>query len=50
MKFVDIPDVKRITNEPDNSTVIFSDGKITQEGVEIRKIELLQYKIKKMKS
>ena len=47
MKFVDIPDVKRITNEPDNSTVIFSDGKITQEGVEIRKIELLQYKIKK---
>ena len=47
MKFVDIPDVKRITNKPNNRTVIFSDGKITQDGVEIQKIELLQYEIKK---
>ena len=47
MKFIDIPDVKRITNEPDNRTIIFSDGKILQEGVEIQKIELLQYKINK---
>ena len=30
----------------DNRTVIFSDGKITQDGVEIREIELLEYKIK----
>ena len=47
MKFVDIPDSKRITNGPNNRTVIFSDGKIQQEGVEIQKIELLHYKIKK---
>ena len=46
MKFVDIPDVKRITNKPNNRTVIFSDGKITQDDIEIQKIELLQYKIK----
>ena len=26
--------------------MIFADGKITQEGVEIKQIELLQYKIK----
>jgi len=47
MKFFDIPDVKRITKEPDNRIVILSDGKITQEGVKIKKIELLQYTIKK---
>ena len=47
MKFIDIPDVKRITNEPDNRTIIFSDGKILQEGVEIQKIQLLQYKFNK---
>tara|TARA_B100000029_G_scaffold401211_1_gene400366 strand:+ start:181 stop:528 length:348 start_codon:yes stop_codon:yes gene_type:complete len=47
MKFVDIPDLKRITNAPDDHAVIFSNGKINHEGVEIRKIELLQYKIKK---
>jgi len=46
MKFVDVPDSKRIEREPDNRTVIFSDGKITQDGVEIKQIELLQYKIK----
>ncbi len=45
MKFVDIPDSNRITNEPENRIVIFSDGKISQEDIEIRKIELLQYKI-----
>ena len=46
MKFVDIPDAKRIINEPDNRTIIFSDGKIEQDDVQIKKIELLQYKIK----
>ncbi len=46
MKFVDVPDSKRIEREPDNRTVIFSDGKITQDGVEIKQIELLRYKIK----
>ena len=46
MKFVDVPDSKRIEREPDSRNVIFSDGKITQDGVEIKQIELLQYKIK----
>ena len=46
MKFVDVPDSKRIEREPDNRNVIFSDGKITQDDVEIKQIELLQYKIK----
>ena len=46
MKFVDIPDASRITGDPVNSTTIISDGKIQQDGVEIIKIELLQYKIK----
>ena len=46
MKFVDVPDSKRIEKEPDNRNVIFSDGKITQDGVEIKQIELLRYKIK----
>ena len=46
MKFVDVPDSNRIESGPDNRTVIFSDGKITQDGVEIKKIELLEYKIK----
>ena len=46
MKFVDIPDSQRIEREPDNRSIIFSDGKITHEGVEIKQIELLQYKIK----
>ena len=46
MKFVDIPDSQRIEREPDNRSTIFSDGKITHEGVEIKQIELLQYKIK----
>ena len=46
MKFVDVPDSKRIEREPDNRNVIFSDGKITQDGVEIKQIELLRYKIK----
>jgi len=46
MKFVDVPDSERIEKEPDNRNVIFSDGKITQDGVEIKQIELLQYKIK----
>ena len=46
MKFVDIPDSKRIEREPDDRTLIFSDGKITQDGVEIKKIELLHYRIK----
>tara|TARA_B100001540_G_scaffold159804_1_gene141448 strand:+ start:215 stop:556 length:342 start_codon:yes stop_codon:yes gene_type:complete len=46
MKFVDIPDASRITGEPVQRTTIISDGKIQQDGVEINKIELLQYKIK----
>ena len=46
MKFVDVPDSKRIEREPDSRNVIFSDGKITQDGVEIKQIELLRYKIK----
>jgi hypothetical protein len=46
MKFVDIPDSQRIEHKPDNRSMIFADGKITQEGVEIKQIELLQYKIK----
>ena len=46
MKFVDIPDSKRIEREPDGRNLIFSDGKITQDGVEIKKIELLHYRIK----
>ena len=46
MKFVDVVDSKRIEKEPDNRNVIFSDGKITQDGVDIKQIELLQYKIK----
>ena len=46
MKFVDVSDSKRIEKEPDDRNVIFSDGKITQDGVEIKQIELLRYKIK----
>ena len=46
MKFVDIPDSNRIKNEPDDRSIIFSDGKITQDNIDIQKIELLQYKIK----
>ena len=46
MKFIDIPDASRITGDPVNRTTIISDGKIQQDGVEIIKIELLQYKIK----
>ena len=45
MKFVDVPDSKRIERYPDNRNVIFSDGKITQDDVEIKHIELLEYKI-----
>jgi len=45
MKFVDVPDSKRIERDPDNRNIIFSDGKITQDDVEIKKIELLEYKI-----
>lgn len=47
MKFIDIPDSQRIDHEPDNRVIIFADGNITQDGAEIKKIELLQYKIKK---
>ena len=46
MKFVDITDSSRITDYSDNRTTIISDGKIQQDGVEINKIELLEYKIK----
>ena len=45
MKFVDVPDSKRIERDPDNRNIVFSDGKITQDDVEIKKIELLEYKI-----
>ena len=47
MKFVDIPDSNRIQREPDERNMIFADGKMSQDGVEIKQIELLQYKIKK---
>ena len=47
MKFIDIPDSKRINRDPDERTIIFSDGKIKQADVEINQIELLQYKTKK---
>ena len=46
MKFVDVPDSKRIERQPDNRNVIFSDGKMKQNDVVIKQIELLQYKIK----
>ena len=46
MKFVDVPDSQRINRKPDNNVVILADGKIMQEGVEIKQIELLEYKIK----
>ena len=46
MKFVDVPDSKRIERQPDNRNVIFSDGKMPQDDVVIKQIELLQYKIK----
>ena len=46
MKIIDIPDSKRIQDEPNDRTIIFTDGKIQQDGVEINQIELLQYKIK----
>jgi hypothetical protein len=46
MKFADIPNSQRIEGEPNNRSMIFTDGKITQEGMEIRQIELLQYIIK----
>ena len=46
MKFVDVPDSKSIERQPDNRNVIFSDGKMTQNDVVIKQIELLQYKIK----
>ena len=45
MKFVDVPDSKRIERDPDNRNIVFSDGKITQDDVEIKKIEVLEYKI-----
>jgi len=45
MKFTDIPDSQRIESEPDNRCIIFSDGKITQDGFTIKQIELLCYKI-----
>jgi len=47
MKFIDIPDSQRIEREPDNRNMIFADGKNMQDGVEIKQIELLEYKIKK---
>ena len=31
MKFVDVPDSKRIEREPDNRTVILTDGNIQQK-------------------
>ena len=46
MKFIDIPNSQRITRGPDNRNLIFADGKIIQDGVEIKQIELLEYKIK----
>ena len=46
MKFVDIPDSKRIEHEPDDHITIFADGKIKQDGIEINQIDLLLYKIK----
>ena len=45
MKFVDIPDSERIERQPDNRSMIFSDGTILQDGVTIKQIELLHYKL-----
>ena len=44
MKFVDVPDSKRILKDPDNRIIIFSDGQINQDGIIIKQIELLEYK------
>jgi len=46
MKFVDIIDPQRIESKPNNRSIIFSEGTIVQDGVTIKQIELLQYKIK----
>ena len=46
MKFVDVPDSQRIKREPDNRIVILADGKIMQEDVVIKQIELLQWQKK----
>ena len=46
MKFVDITDPQRIESKPNNRSIIFSEGTIVQDGVTIKQIELLQYKIK----
>ena len=46
MKYVDVPDSKRIQCEPNSHVVILSDGKIKQDDVQINQIKLLQYKIK----
>ena len=40
MKFVDVPDSKRILKDPDNRIIIFSDGQINQDGIIIKQIEL----------
>ena len=46
MRFVDVPNPQQINRKPDNNIVTLADGKIMQEDVEIKQIELLQYKIK----
>jgi hypothetical protein len=46
MRFVDVPNPQQINRKPDNNIVILADGKIMQEDVEIKQIELLEYKIK----
>ena len=46
MKFVDVPDEKRIQREPNNHVMILSNGKIKQDDVLINQIKLLQYKTK----
>ena len=43
MKKVDSTIVNRVTNPPNNSSVILSNGSLTQDGITIKSISLLQY-------
>jgi len=43
MKYTDVPNLEKISKEPDNQIIIFSDGEINQDGFIINKIELLEY-------
>ena len=43
MKIIDVPNLDRISQNPDKRIVVFSDGQINQNGVIIKRIELLEY-------